>query len=322
MNFIIKRIIGLILLGGLTCGLFHGYKYYLRCTDLPVRYPLINANVFRQVSDHCFDSPQKVWIYLTGRTFDPASVKDGDIIFIKNDPFYLKRFFTNIHPHIRARYILLSHNSDMSIPGDYEHYLEDNKIIAWCGCNVSKPEHPKMVSLPLGVMGILNKKIRSDCSEIWGRVLLDCATGRLKKNNLVYFNACIATNRSERGRALDYFKDKSFCTKAFGRSYEGYLREMATFKFVISPHGAGLDCYRTWEALQLGCFPVVKKSALDCLYDGLPVVIVDDWSQVTEAFLEQKYQEMTQQHYALERLSSDYWVKKIMKIRVDALGAR
>jgi hypothetical protein len=91
---------------------------------------------------------------------------------------------------------------------------------------------------------------------------------------------------------------------------------MATFKFVISPFGTGLDCYRTWEALALGCIPIVQTSPLDCLYEGLPVLIVDEWSQVTEAFLNQKYEQMRQQQYNLDALSIDYWIR-LIRARLD-----
>ena len=32
------------------------------------------------------------------------------------------------------------------------------------------------------------------------------------------------------------------------------------FAFVLCPHGGGLDCHRNWEALCLGCIPIVKTS--------------------------------------------------------------
>lgn len=130
----------------------------------------------------------------------------------------------------------------------------------------------------------------------------------------------VHTNHAERSKAVNNFKDKNFCFNATCKPYEDYLREMATFKFVLSPHGAGYDCYRTWEALTLGCIPVVKKSCLDILYDGLPVVIVDDWADATKEFLEKKYDEMAQQKYHLERLSINYWVELIQQ-RVKELSA-
>ncbi len=57
------------------------------------------------------------------------------------------------------------------------------------------------------------------------------------------------------------------------------------YAFVISPHGNGVDCHRTWEALALGCVPIVRTSPLDALYEGLPVLIVSNWCEVTADFL-------------------------------------
>ena len=37
-------------------------------------------------------------------------------------------------------------------------------------------------------------------------------------------------------------------------------------RFVASPMGAGFDCYRTYEILMMGSYPIVKTSQLDMLY--------------------------------------------------------
>ncbi|NBO25041.1 MAG: hypothetical protein EBU93_07420 [Chlamydiae bacterium] len=86
------------------------------------------------------------------------------------------------------------------------------------------------------------------------------------------------------------------------------------YAFSISPHGNGLDCHRTWEDLILGCIVIVKTSPLDFLYEGLPVVIVKDWSEITEQNLEYW---MTLYHNAFTnpicryRLTNEYWFSKI-----------
>ena len=86
------------------------------------------------------------------------------------------------------------------------------------------------------------------------------------------------------------------------------------YVFSISPHGNGLDCYRTWEDLILGCIVIIKTSSLDSLYEGLPVVIVKDWSEITEKTLEYW---MTLYHDAFTnpiyryRLTNEYCFSKI-----------
>ena len=315
MNSFLKTIVRFVIFGTLGYAALNGLHYYKRCTNLPINYPLIGSYGFRHLAQHFFDQPKKIWINLFGKSINPLDVKEGDIVFIKNDPYYLNQFFKNVHPYIKHNYILLSHNGDETIPGVWEKHLDDPHLMAWCGCNVGPTTHPKMHPIPLGVLGGLNKHLPTDAHEAWGRVLLDITSKKITKTNMVYLNLNVTTNISERGKALTYFKNKPFCTNTRGRPYEHYLREMATFKFVVSPHGRGLDCYRTWEALMLGCIPIVKKSCLDPLYEGLPVLIVDNWEDVTEAYLEQAYQKMSRTTYNMERLSIDYWILKIIKLK-------
>jgi hypothetical protein len=81
-----------------------------------------------------------------------------------------------------------------------------------------------------------------------------------------------------------------YCEKPLGR--RDTWKQMATFAFCISPHGHGLDCHRTWEALALGCVPIVKSSPLDPLYSKFPIWIVQDWSHVTQDSIKAKFEEM------------------------------
>ena len=85
------------------------------------------------------------------------------------------------------------------------------------------------------------------------------------------------------------------------------MEDLASSKFVISPRGNGLDTHRIWEALYVGSFPVVKTSSLDPLYADLPIVIVQDWTDVTEEFLNQKYLEFTSKTYLYDKLYTDFW---------------
>jgi hypothetical protein len=92
------------------------------------------------------------------------------------------------------------------------------------------------------------------------------------------------------------------------------------FAFVISPHGNGYDCHRLWEALVLGCIPIVKTSCLDELYEDLPVLIVKEWSYITKELLEDTIEEFKEIHEAGEfnydKLTLKYWVDKINSYKV------
>ena len=60
---------------------------------------------------------------------------------------------------------------------------------------------------------------------------------------------------------------------------------MSNFCFVVSPFGHGFDCIRTFEALCLGCIVIMKKSFLDVIYEDLPVLLVDEWTDINESLL-------------------------------------
>lgn len=89
-------------------------------------------------------------------------------------------------------------------------------------------------------------------------------------------------------------------------------RRYACFAFEASPHGNGLDCHRTWEALLLKTVPIVKTSPLDSMYDGLPVAIVEDWRQIDRTKLE-NWRERFADCFdgpIPERLYSRYWIRQ------------
>jgi hypothetical protein len=85
------------------------------------------------------------------------------------------------------------------------------------------------------------------------------------------------------------------------------------FPFVISPHGNGYDCHRTWEALCLGCIPIVKTSILDPMYEELPVLIVNSWSDVTLDLLQNTIAKYKMQKFNYDKLLLSYWTSKWTK---------
>ncbi len=80
----------------------------------------------------------------------------------------------------------------------------------------------------------------------------------------------------------------------------------AQYPLVLSTAGNGLDCHRTWELFYLGCIVVTKTSPLDPLYEGLPVIIVDDWLEVRDpeapARWISKVAHLTDRNHVWERL--------------------
>ena len=64
-------------------------------------------------------------------------------------------------------------------------------------------------------------------------------------------------------------------------SYLQYLTSLATHRFVVSPPGNGVDCYRTLESLYLGALVIVEDNATNRL-SGLPTLKYNTPSKILD----------------------------------------
>ena len=87
---------------------------------------------------------------------------------------------------------------------------------------------------------------------------------------------------------------------------------MSNFCFVVSPFGHGFDCIRTFEALCLGCIVIMKKSFLDVIYEDLPVLLVDEWTDINESLLNKTLDEFKNKEFNYNKLKMDYWTNLVL----------
>lgn len=262
-------------------------------------YPYVTGDGFRACADYVYDEDIC--------TIEVEKIRAGDVIFVKPELF--EEFFHNYHPKIEHKYILITHNSDIDIPGKYACFLDDPKLIAWFGQNVYDYSHPKLIPIPIGLTNRYNPL--GDPGPITAAVRA-ARQRRKQRSILAYFNVNLQTNLQARQKVYDYFYPQNFCTVITETiPFQVYLNNVLKSKFVISPRGNGLDCHRTWEALYLGSIPVVQRSKMDAVFDDLPVLIIDAWEEVTEEFLLQKYQEFSGEKYDFSKLYMDFWQRLI-----------
>lgn len=280
--------------------IFQTYNDILAFSDThfgprPDSKPFISGDSFRALADHIFDE--------TTTTFNPNVVSWGDIIFVNLS--HLEQFFTTIHPHIKYSYILISHNHDYSAPGKFKYILKDPKILLWFTQNPDIANHPKLIGIPIGLSNKHWPHAQTHPDAI--TYVQHLIPFDIQKRYLLYVNFHINTNPSVRQPVYDYFSSQPFSIVMTNRVYKDYLQDLTISKFVVSPHGNGLDCHRTWEALYMGSFPVVKSSTLDPLYQDLPVLVVKEWTDITKKFLEEQYPIFRAKKYNYNRLYFKYW---------------
>lgn len=260
----------------------------------PSSYPYISGDTFRSLAQHIFDEVS---------TINPEKVRDSDIIFVVTH--FIEKFFNEMHPLIKAKYVLITHNSDNHITLDLVKYIDD-KIIRWYGQNVLII-HPKITPVPIGLENLYyytNGNISIIKKEQRRKVL--------KKKNKILFGFSVSTNPPERQRALDILAKTKTAEKISGwPNTWGYLKKLNSYKFVVAPPGNGIDSPREWQAMYLGVIPIVKDSILTRYYSdiGLPVFIVKDWDELLtldEKKLQNIYEKIFPK-FASPALYFDYW---------------
>jgi hypothetical protein len=97
---------------------------------------------------------------------------------------------------------------------------------------------------------------------------------------------------------------------------ESYLRAIKESGMVACPRGQGIDTYRFWETIYMGAVPIIvnpSKSFAQCI-EGLPVIIVDRWSQLTHrSWVFSQYSRVLDSKPDFSKASLAFVVKEILE---------
>lgn len=237
-------------------------------------------------------------------------------------------FFNNCLPKFTERVVLVIIEFDR--PAFNSSHANNDKIkhiLTW-----NKPfQHPKVTALPIGLNFDRQQKVMREWLDKGGK----CTGERLL--GVTHFG----NTNSIRGkltelakRAWGSFADvlpKIPLAKTYKKKVnidgllpidipsERYFDVMSKYKFILAPPGAGEDTHRCWEALYIGCIPIVRSSHLNELYTGLPVLVIDNITGITKEFLEEKYEiikEMREKkQFQMGKLHLKWWVNVINYLR-------
>lgn len=264
------------------------------------------------------------------------NIAKRDVVWVKSK--FVNTFYKKILPNVKKPFVLVISDGDESFPSNsrlrkhLEEFVNHKMILHIFAQNCDYKGPSKKVShLPIG-LDFHTLAYRSETFS-WGERASPSEQEKelnelLQQLKPTYFRKKRAFvdfhHNNNRERAREFGEDRSSIferLKATGLiDYSDRMPRAELWKtkgeyaFSISPHGNGLDCHRTWEDLILGCIVIVKTSPLNPLYKGLPVVIVKDWSEVTEENLakwfEQYKDAFTNPSYRI-KLTNRYWLSKI-----------
>lgn len=243
-------------------------------------YPFLSSTIMKSIANH---------IYVSGGNFNADSVSEGDIIYC--DGYDLFAFIV-AEKFIKKKYILITFLGASTMPGMYLSLLNSARLFRWFTTNLESFADERIIGIPLGMNDLDWYQYRKTDLQISQNIkdaALNLKRFSQRKINL-YVNFATYTTpfrkvilqllqRHAACGVLDAYFERS-------KSHKEYMMRMGESKFVISPPGRGMDCFRTWEALAAGAIPIVLSSDLNHLYKNLPILIVQDWTQLTNLFLD------------------------------------
>jgi hypothetical protein len=254
--------------------------------------------------------------------YDFSKCTNGSTVYICLSA--LRDFITNYFPNISCKIILITGDCDARCWVDvFKHsdyffkFIQSDKIIHWFSQNCIN-FHPKLTPIPIG----LDYHTMTTYHRQWGPQLNPAEqelilTSIIAKSKPFWERQCKAYSNFHFAMKTKFGFDRIHAYQTIQPDLVYYepqhsLREESwnkqiMYAFVISPHGNGLDCHRTWEALVLGCIPIVKTSPIDILYQNLPVLIVNSWSDINQTLLQDTINRFKMLSFSYEKLTNKYW---------------
>jgi hypothetical protein len=311
--------------------------------------------------DSIFNLARQCDWYITKKgLFKIVDTDEPKVIFL--DTFTYKNLvnFTNhTLPYLKHKFVLVIAGNDYMTPsGQFETNVKYFNIPEWQSIKMKLIDHPniirifvenldmvhpKLEPIPLGMCfakfdlyyhDILNgvKDIDYDKKDI--EVLCQHnihwkETANPKSWFYGYANERIAFNEIAKKAPLNklvHLVQHDIKDTMWGVKVEDFKANVLRSSFLICIHGGGLDpCPKVWEAILLGCIPIIKKSTVSDAFKCLPVVIVDEMDEktITLENLDKWYDEFIpyykdkeKRKEVLYKLSQKYWIDYIRSFSV------
>jgi len=249
---------------------------------------------------------------------------DGMSIYLCSD--LLKFFVLKILPLIKNNFVLVSGDSDINVPleilsnKEFLYLINSKYLIKWFTQNTQIQHHHKITQIPIGLdyHTILNNP-----NHIWKadkegylpinqeKILLNIIEKSdpfYKRIPKIYVNFSIVNDRfGQRKKSIKEIPNNLiFYNNNMTKRTQNW-NLMKNYTFILSPFGNGMDCHRTWEALCLGCIPILNAPNFKELFKNLPVLFVNDWKDVNQELLDKTIEEFKNITFNYDKLTLDYW---------------
>lgn len=259
-----------------------------------------------------------VWSADRRRSLPPWKwpIPPGSLVYAKRD--HANILFSRLSK-ARSRVVLVTAESDD--PVEFRHCEErPPQVDRWFSTNA---RDSRVSALPLGLGN-------SYCPVTVKAVAIAATVQSApRRERLLYVNFRPETNPAERGPLMNHFLELSragdwVTVRQGGLSPVECLAEMAGHRFVLCPPGNGTDTHRMWEALYAGTIPVVQRHPALNAFSDLPILFVDDLTEIAPEWLEREYERMTSLIWNMDKLFLPWWRSRFAEAtsHLQATGSR
>lgn len=284
-------------------------KFSQNLTSRPSSRPFISGDSFREFADFAFDGNERPTFL--------NKIRAGSSIFCPSHE--IDNFLHRAAPSLRSEVVLILGNSDNDLGTQLGQIIEETLVGRIFAQNVTSHQEG-VTPLPIGLENLHIGKV-GNTSHYWKRF----SNSADRKSEILYSFA-VQNNPKVRGGAIKSLSQVKLAVDGGRMSVAKHQKALLAHQFVASPPGNGIDTHRTWEAMYLGCVPIVLSSAATIHFRnlGLPLFVVDDYSEligVTRAELNTIYQRIIQEaNYS--PLWMPYWREQIRAASRDIRSSR
>jgi hypothetical protein len=256
---------------------------------------------------------------ITGDKFEHELVDISSVFYQKIDN--VRGFLQTTAPFIRKPFVLVTHNGDLSVTDELVQIAKTiPNLKKWFGQNITCTPTDLICSLPIGLE---NDKWFPELEKRKTLYAKAQTSNSVLPTQLLYLNFSFWTNRDERLVAHQTLGKHSWVTDHCKQDvqqvqYNQFLDSVCSHHYVLCPRGNGIDTHRLWETLYLGRIPVVKRDTNNRYYEDLPILFVNEWSEITEKLLRDNLDRLSiDENFNTNKLKFSWWKERITTILKD-----
>ena len=250
-------------------------------------FELINYNWMPTIAEHCLDLAEKFYASVgvsrlhNHSEFNPESVVEDDVVFVKTDFIHNEIFQKEYLPKIKNRFTLITGISSYSVGGKHREILSNDLVKHWFCTN--PPSSKEVIPLPIGFE---EKERAGGNQEVLNLAMKNAPKWSAKSDKLYLPYHDVGTN-PRRDAQVKFLSQLDYVDVEEERlQFAEYLDRMSKYKYILCLSGAGDDTHRNYEALLVGSTPIMLTTPLKRVFDfyNLPSVFLREWYDLEKTY--------------------------------------